>query len=180
MKSSWSSFEPTFLKYKIMYAEMEGGSMQLCLPKTCNVIETSDKLIEITNLKPYTKYQFQISISNYYTEFANMKMKFTRVKSFQTEIGAPSRPRKLKANVLSPTEILLTWLPPIVVNGPSIRYEVHYQTENEIDGLQEYFKFFVKGKRRNEFWSSFFPIFKSCFYSLLSVISIYNSNSIFF
>lgn len=140
------SFEPMFLKYKIMYTELKSESMKVCSPETCNIIETYDKVIEVANLKPYTKYQFQITISNYYTEHMNITMNFTRPIVFQTKTGAPSRPRNVTAVILSPTEINLSWLPPEEINGPSIRYEVQYQTEKEINGYKNQLQLLIKGR----------------------------------
>lgn len=141
------SFEPMFLKYKIMYTESMSESVKACSPDTCNIIETYDKVIEIANLKPFTKYQVQISISNYYTENMNITMNFTRPTVFQTKTGAPSRPRNVSAKILSPTEISLSWLPPEEINGPSIRYEVQYQTENEINGYKNQLQLLIKGTK---------------------------------
>lgn len=117
----------------------------MCSPKTCNMAETTEKVIEITKLKPYTKYQFQIGISNFYSEKSKMNMQYTRAKVFQTEIGAPSRPRNVSAKTLSDTEIIVSWLPPEEINGPSIRYEVQYQIENRIDGYNNKLKLLIKG-----------------------------------
>ncbi|XP_055298116.1 proto-oncogene tyrosine-protein kinase ROS isoform X4 [Sitodiplosis mosellana] len=138
------SFEPMFLKYKIMYTELMSESVKVCSPHSCNIIETYDKVIEVANLKPYTKYQFQITISNYYTENMNSTMNFTRPIVFQTKTGAPSRPRNVSATILSPTEINLSWLPPEEINGPSIRYEVQYQTEREINGYKNQLQLLIK------------------------------------
>ncbi|XP_031627487.1 proto-oncogene tyrosine-protein kinase ROS-like isoform X2 [Contarinia nasturtii] len=140
------SFVPMFWKFRIMYAELENEEPQRCSLDICNSTETSDKLIEINNLKPYTKYQFQISISNYYTENLNMSVFFTRPLVFQTETGAPSSPRNVTTQNVSPTEIHLSWLPPLEMNGPEIQYEVHYSTENEINGKKNQFKMTVKGE----------------------------------
>lgn len=140
------TFERLLLKYKIMYTELVFENI-ICSTKTCNIIETYDRVTEITNLTPYTRYQFQISSSNYYTESMDIKTKFTRPIVFQTNPGAPSLPRNVSANILSPTKINLSWLPPEEINGPSIRYEVYYETENEIDGLKHQFHFPMKGIR---------------------------------
>lgn len=129
-----------------MYTQLMSESMKGCSLDTCNIIETYDKVIEIANLKPYTKYQFQISISNYYTENMNITVNFTRPTVFQTKTGAPSRPRNVSARILSPTEINLSWLPPEEINGPSIRYEVQYQTENEINGFKNQLQLLIRGK----------------------------------
>lgn len=149
------SFEPMFLKYKIMYTELMGENTKACSQITCKIIETYDKVIEIANLQPYTKYQFQISISNYYTENMNITMNFTRPIVFQTKAGAPSRPRNLSAKIISPTEINLSWLPPEEINGPSIRYEVQYQTENEINGYKNQLQLLIKGRNFHFFFRYF-------------------------
>lgn len=128
-----------------MYAEIMNGKMRNCMPRTCNLMETYDKIFKIDNLKPYTYYQFQISISNYYTENMNVTMEFTQPEKFQTKIGTPTRPRNVEAIILSPTEIKLTWSPPEQMNGPSIQYEVQYQTENGTNGIKNQMQYPVRG-----------------------------------
>lgn len=140
------SFNPMLLKYKIIYSKLANNSLRACTIDTCNVTETYEKVIEIANLKPFTRYQFQISISNYYTENMNITMNFTHPVVFQTKTGTPSEPRNITAKILSPTEISLSWLPPIEINGERIKYEVHYQTENEINGYKNQLQQLIKGK----------------------------------
>lgn len=140
------SFVPMFWKYKIIYTELKNEQLRHCNVNTCNTTETSNKWIEIPNLKPYTKYQFQVSVSNYYTEHLNMTARFTQPDVFQTKTGAPSSPRNVSIKILSPTEIYLSWLPPLEINGPAIQYEIHYKTDNVIKGKQNQFTITVKGK----------------------------------
>lgn len=139
------TFEP-MVKYTILYTELSDENARNCSARTCQSIETYDKLVEIVNLKPYTKYQFQIGISNYYTEKKNYTIKFTQPIVFQTEAGTPSPPRNVHATILSPTEINLSWLPPLEINGKSISYKVQYQTENEINGIKNQLQQPIKGK----------------------------------
>lgn len=146
-RSANCSFEPVLLKYKIMYTELM-NDIRICTVNTCNVTETHDKVIEIPNLKPFTKYQFQITISNYYMDEMNITMNFSRPVVFQTKTGAPSRPRNVSATILSPTEVNLSWLPPLEINGEKIRYEVQYQTENEINGYKNQLQLLIKGMFR--------------------------------
>ena len=65
---------------------------------------------------------------------------------FQTKTGTPSRPRNVTATILSPTEINVKWLPPLEINGAGIKYEVHYQTENEINGVKNQLQLLIKGE----------------------------------
>lgn len=141
------SYETVQSKYTIMYDRLPNKNVKMCTVSTCKIIETYDKVIEIKELQPFTKYQFQISISNYFTEEMKMFMNFTRPVIFQTKTGAPSRPRNVTAKTLSPTEIQLNWLPPIETNGDSIKYEVHYQTENVLTGVKNQLQIFIKGMR---------------------------------
>lgn len=140
------TFEPMLLKYNIMYTSLTDNQMEHCTPQTCHLIETYDKVIEIQDLKPFTKYQFQISISNFYIEEMNKTVNFTLPVIFQTKTGAPSKPRDLTATILSPTEVNLKWIQPLEWNGETVRYEVQYQTENEINGLKNQMQLFIKGK----------------------------------
>lgn len=139
------SFQPMLLKYKIMYTEYRSNENRACTNTTCSLIETYEKVIEIANLQPFTKYQFQISITNYYTEQLNRTMNFTRPIVYETKVGRPSPPRDVTATILSPTEFNLKWLPPLEINAPSIRYEVQYQNENEINGYKNQLQLLIKG-----------------------------------
>lgn len=141
--SHMCSFEPFFWKFHIMYSEMKGNVMRICSTRTCNVIKSSEKFVQIPNLKAYTQYQFQFSVTNSYMEKMKIGMEFSRPTWFRTKMRAPSMPRKLTTTILSPMEISLNWLPPLEINGPSIQYEVHYQTENIMD---VHVRLFVKTK----------------------------------
>lgn len=140
------SFKPTLLKYRIMYDRLVDDKVKKCTVNTCDVHETYDKMSEISDLKPFTKYQIQISIGNYYTEKLNNTMNFTKPVIFQTKIGPPSRPRNVLAKTISPTEVNVSWLPPLEWNGDSIRYEVNYQTQDAINGVKNQLQLSIKGK----------------------------------
>lgn len=139
------TFEPMLLKYQIMYTSIQNNKLSNCNPDTCNVIDTYEKVIQIENLRPYTEYQFQISISNFYTEEMNETVHFTAPVVFRTKAGVPSRPRNLTATVLSPTEVNLKWLDPLEWNGAEIHYQVLYQTDNEINGVKNQQQLSIKG-----------------------------------
>lgn len=168
-------FEPMQLKYRIMYAELIGEGIRTCTTDTCNVIETYDKVIEIANLKPITKYQFQISISNYYMDELNTTTNFTRTIIFQTKTGTPSRPQNVSVAILSPTEINVKWLPPLEINGVGVKYEVHYQTENEINGVKNQLQLLIKG----EFKLFSAEIFARFFFTYQYELCIFISRAIF-
>lgn len=159
------SFKPMLLKYNIKYINLPDNQLIDCTLTACNAIETYDKIIEIKSLKPYTKYQFQISVSNFYVEEMNKTVDFTRPVMFQTEMGAPSKPRNLTATILSPTEVKLKWEQPSEWNGENGYYIVHYQTDNEINGLKNELQKIIKGKWKRDFffYSSIFMNCINCF-----------------
>lgn len=99
-------FEPILLKYRILYAEMDRSHTKFCLPSTCNIIETREKMVEVSNLKPDTKYQMKVGISNYYSEKYGSKMKFTRTRIFRTKVEAPSPSRNMSPEIHSSTSKL--------------------------------------------------------------------------
>ncbi|XP_031638812.1 proto-oncogene tyrosine-protein kinase ROS-like [Contarinia nasturtii] len=143
------SFVPMFWTYQIMYTQLQKENPQYCSPSTCHIIETNHQEITINNLKPFTRYQFQVSMSNYYTVNTNMSIEFSRPLIFKTKVGAPSQARITESRLnCEPNlcEIQLSWLQPIEINGPKIIfYEVQYTTKNKFKMNKNPLKISVKG-----------------------------------
>lgn len=134
-KNDGCSVHPLGLEYEVLFREFAGAETN-CTTATCSSINTYEREVEVVGLKPFTKYQFQVSVSNFYAA----KRRIPRLQGppfvFETKTGAPSSPRNVSAETISPTEALVRWLPPLEFNGPSVWYEIHWQTQNAINGVK--------------------------------------------
>lgn len=52
-------------------------------------------------------------------------------------ISAPSKPENVTAIVLNPTMVSIKWQPPQILNGDTVSYEIHYQTESKVSGVRQ-------------------------------------------
>lgn len=139
--------KPPSFKYTILYrpCNLKEGN---CNSKDYKKLETYDNDVEITDLIPYTQYQFQLSVSNYYSKRKSMTEIPGTLVYYSTEIGSPSAPRNVTAEPISPTEAFVKWLPPLEFNGESVWYEVHWQAKNAIDGVKNRQQLLVSGKHK--------------------------------
>lgn len=132
------SVGPTHMKYRIIYDQVSSEGAE-------NMIETTDNMIEIKNLKPFTQYEFHLEISNYFSERMGIQMESTDPVVFRTNIGAPSQPQNVTVKTISPTEINISWLKPLQINADSVTYIVQYQTEDNRTGSKKHTLFSIKG-----------------------------------
>lgn len=140
------SIGPMQMKYRIFFDQLASDAdAKDCGVEACDVIETVDSVVRIPDLKPFTKYQFQLEISNYYTDRMNMSMDFTEPVIYRTSIGAPTQPRNVTVKTLSPTEINISWLSPLEINADSVEYVVQYQTEDNRTGSKKQTLIPIKG-----------------------------------
>ncbi|XP_055602255.1 proto-oncogene tyrosine-protein kinase ROS isoform X2 [Uranotaenia lowii] len=131
--------KPSGVQYLIYFKELSettSNETTECSEQTCSVVTSFDITKTIKDLKPYTKYQFQISLENYYQiqELDNPHLGSTTV--FITAAGAPSKPENISAIPVSPTEAVVHWSRPKIKNSDRIWYEIHWQTENIHNGLK--------------------------------------------
>lgn len=52
-------------------------------------------------------------------------------------VTAPSKPLNVTATVLNPTLAEVTWMPPLKLNGETVFYEIHWQTEGTRSGVRK-------------------------------------------
>ncbi|XP_067675199.1 proto-oncogene tyrosine-protein kinase ROS-like isoform X2 [Haliotis asinina] len=98
--------------------------------ESCQKVESYDRFVNITGLEPYTKYLFQVTISNYYTEYLAETAGKEVVQ--RTKQGVPSPAQNVTAFVVNPRIIRIEWNPPLKLNGPlqNISYVVKWSTLN--------------------------------------------------
>ncbi|XP_059618544.1 protein sevenless isoform X2 [Phlebotomus argentipes] len=126
------------IKYIIFFRPIDknypdGGR---CNVTTCQVVYSFDNIKTIHGLKPFTKYKFQIGVSNYYADKLQLRVNLGPSKIFSTAAGAPSIPTDIEVEVISPNEVNVTWHQPREINSNDIWYEVHWQTENPSNGIR--------------------------------------------
>lgn len=135
------------LKYMILYRAVANGTDgEKCTFETCRKITSYEPIKEITDLRPFVKYQFQVSVNNYYGERMRAQAMLGPAAYFRTSKGAPSVPRNVSAEAVSPTEAIVRWLSPVQLNADRVWYEVHWQTKHAIDGVTNRQQQLVDGK----------------------------------
>lgn len=130
------SVQPMGMKYKIFFKSLDDEQPNDCTSSACQVIDTSDRTVEINDLTPFTEYQFQITGNNFYGEQMNVSLELGPTVVYATKTGTPSRPRNVSVNAISPSEALVRWMQPLTLNGKCVWFEVHWQTQNAINGVK--------------------------------------------
>ncbi|XP_072753828.1 insulin receptor [Anoplolepis gracilipes] len=130
---SWDSYKPSegqqLLNYLLNYIETENENVMYeanaCGNNTWQTVDVgtsswnSTVSKHITNLKPYTKYAAYVK-----TFTARNKNSFispvgqSEIIFFRTKSAIPSVPTNVSTTVISDSDILLKWAPPVYPNGP--------------------------------------------------------------
>lgn len=97
-------------------------------------LQTYEQVIEVKELKPFTKYQFKLALSNYYTDLESMSLEFSSGIILRTGAGAPTAPENVTVQALTPTSAVVYWMPPKVLNAAAIHYEVHWRSVTLVNG----------------------------------------------
>ena len=103
----------------------EAFSFKLGLNCTCvhDEYKPNYPYINVTYLKPYTKYVFQAAFTNF---FSYQSPALSDPVFFSTTIGAPGKMEKLSVFSLMPSKLLITFRDPVTINGPekSLRFKI--------------------------------------------------------
>lgn len=140
-------------KYTIQFKQIanvvdgESNKIPECAAPDCKTIISFDDVTSIDGLSPFVKYIFQVGVNNYYGEKLNSQAVLGPAVVFNTAVGAPSVPRNISAQVISPTEAIVQWFPPQELNSDLVWYEVHWLTQLDTNGVKN--QQFVKGKENN-------------------------------
>lgn len=127
---------PPGIRYMVSYRPRPVDDPHIdCTAETCKTFDTFDLKREVSNLKPFTRYDFQMRVENHYSKLKNLTTEFGAFVTFSTKVDAPSEPRDVAAEAINPTEALVTWAPPLEFNGNDVWYEVHWQTKHAINGV---------------------------------------------
>lgn len=139
------SVQPMGMKYKILFRTFSDEHSNDCTFSTCEVIDTSDRTVEISDLTPFTKYRFQVTGNNFYGEQMNVSLELGPIAIYATQTGTPSRPRNVTVDAISPSEAFVKWMRPLTLNGECVWFEVHWQTQNAINGVKNQQQLLVSG-----------------------------------
>lgn len=107
-----------------------------CNGKEKSKLQTYAKEIEANNLKPFTMYSFQLGLSNYYADLEGFRPEIGPQTILKTEAGAPTRPENVAVQPLTPTQAVVSWLPPRVLNGEAVRYEIHWRSVEPVNRMR--------------------------------------------
>ncbi|KAL3277022.1 hypothetical protein HHI36_012384 [Cryptolaemus montrouzieri] len=121
------------VRYTVCYSELS-GNCEACEGE-CMKLSSFDAEMEIKDLKPYTKYKIWVSYANHFTQTRDKVVGPAVI--LQTAPGAPSKPLNVTATVLNPTLVEVTWKPPVELNGETVYYEIHWQTEGTRSGVRK-------------------------------------------
>lgn len=127
-------------KYTIRYGSIGAHENRArpspCTENTCKTVVSYDEVKEITDLQPFKAYKFQVGVNNYYADkLGSSKVHFGPVMVFHTAIGSPSVPRNLTVEVVSMSEVIVQFLPPLELNADRVWYEVQWQKQYGPDGI---------------------------------------------
>lgn len=129
------------VEYTIHYTDVKHHNVDIadmrCTDhEDCHKIHSYERIKVIERLKPFTNYFVQISLTSIYQNDSNNQIHFGVGRTFSTKPGAPSQPRNVTAIPLSFSEVLVNWLSPETFNSAAVFYEIHWQTENIVNGLK--------------------------------------------
>jgi len=146
---SWDSYKPSegqqLLNYLLNYIETENENVMYeanaCGNNTWQIVDVgtsrnSTVSKHITNLKPYTKYAAYVK-----TFTARNKNSFispvgqSEIIFFRTKSAIPSVPTNVSTTVISDSEILLKWAPPMYPNGPIGYYMISSTIQSDDEEL---------------------------------------------
>ncbi|KAF7989871.1 hypothetical protein HCN44_008545 [Aphidius gifuensis] len=111
-----------------------------------NIIHTYNKEIKINNLSPFTIYDIKLLLNNYYTKLEGLPLLNNNDNSIKliTAPGVPTVPQNITVEALNPTLAAVHWLPPKILNSPSVRYEIHWRSSRLVNGARQTGELLVK------------------------------------
>ncbi|XP_030565203.1 insulin-like receptor [Drosophila novamexicana] len=116
----------SFIGYQIYhtsdpYGNVTRDNYQPCLDSWIVSEPSKDTSSFIGNLLPYTKYAFYVRTMTISSEKRNYQSDIIR---FQTMPTKPTDVRRISARSTDSSKILLSWKPPLNVNGKLVKYQV--------------------------------------------------------
>lgn len=124
-------------RYTIYVTECASARPENCGINERTQLQTYENEIEAKNLKPFTKYVFQLGLSNYYSDLQSSPLELGPGIIIRTGAGVPTKPENVSVEALTPTLVSISWLPPKVLNGASVRYEIHWKSVELVNGVRQ-------------------------------------------
>ncbi|XP_015109279.1 proto-oncogene tyrosine-protein kinase ROS [Diachasma alloeum] len=100
-------------------------------------IQTYQREVEVSSLKPFTFYKFTLGLSNYYRDLEASSLQHGSPVMLRTAPGAPSAPENVTVEALTPTLAAVYWLPPRILNAAAVRYEIHWKSDKLVNGVRQ-------------------------------------------
>ncbi|XP_015585702.1 proto-oncogene tyrosine-protein kinase ROS isoform X3 [Cephus cinctus] len=119
--------------------------------------ETFEREIVIPNLKPFSKYRFDLGLRNHYGYVEASQSTVI----LWTEAGAPTTPENVTVQALTPTLAAVYWMPPKILNGAEVRYEVHWRSIRLVNGVRQKGEQLIKSTEapaNGLFWAMLQPL----------------------
>ncbi|XP_050100949.1 protein sevenless isoform X2 [Anopheles aquasalis] len=147
------TIRPPGIRYRIQYAPLASNAHQAQRASSRPIVRYSyEPLATIGGLQPFTRYEFRVTLHSYYLETVAVYPPLGTVVAartapsggggetgepdpeegvtvFRTAPGAPSRPERIEAIPVSPTEAIVRWTAPQQLNNDRVWYEIYWQTE---------------------------------------------------
>ncbi|XP_037079270.1 proto-oncogene tyrosine-protein kinase ROS-like [Pollicipes pollicipes] len=124
-------------RYTLYYGPNTGEKQCRKHLRYCQNMTVSGDEARLTGLRPLTAYAVRLAVSNYYSELLHAPPPPTANVTVLTTAPAPTEPREVRAEPLSPEGIEVSWLPPLS-SGDRLSYRVHWRTEGVSGSLRAY------------------------------------------
>ncbi|XP_029680165.1 proto-oncogene tyrosine-protein kinase ROS-like isoform X4 [Formica exsecta] len=122
-------------------------------------LQTYKRHYEIQNLKPFTEYKLQLTLSNVYIKQFKLSTLSGQDVILMTSPGKPNAPENFTVQALTPTLAAVYWMPPKVLNCAAVHYEVHWRSLLSVNGVRQKGEQLIKELERTED-GKFFTILK--------------------
>ncbi|XP_020283790.1 proto-oncogene tyrosine-protein kinase ROS isoform X2 [Pseudomyrmex gracilis] len=115
-------------KYVIQVSECVGEDkgFNSCDNRDWIAMPTYERRYEIKNLKPFTKYRIKLELSNFYSDLLSGSLYPRSSLVLSTGVGRPGVPENFTVEPLTPTMMVVYWMPPKILNSAVVWYEVHW------------------------------------------------------
>ncbi|XP_045769581.1 proto-oncogene tyrosine-protein kinase ROS isoform X2 [Maniola jurtina] len=139
-------YEMAAAEYTIFYRLHMKNDSTVCDKESCPYITTTNTVVALNELKPFTNYTVMLEVTNYYAKLHEIKPILGEPFIIQTAAEAPTAPKDVTVIVLSPVLAQVEWTP-----DPGLYYELHWSTDNSLSVAQkikEHNTVLVPGGRR--------------------------------
>lgn len=83
--------------------------------------------LTVSGLAPFRVYELRVRLSSYYQKRLELEPLLLPLLEMRTAAATPSAPRNFSGRALSPSELEVSWLPPLQLRSESVYYTLHWQ-----------------------------------------------------